>query len=434
MARRFSRRSLLKGGALAASSTLCGSFSILPGGESPNEKLNIGIIGAGGKGASDLAGVSSENIAALCDVDSGRAAGSFKRHPKAARYTDYRKMLEKEKGLDAVTVSTPDHHHAPAALMAMAMGKHVYCQKPLTHSVSEARLMREAAKKYTVATQMGNQGHGEHGSRRMVELIRAGTLGTVKEVHVWSDRPIWPQGVKRPAKAQPVPAGLDWDLWLGPAPERPYHPAYVPFKWRGWWDFGTGALGDMACHNWDIAYWALELGLPETIEATSSPLFKESAPAWSVIRYRFPAIASRPAVHLTWYDGPKRPPAKLFEGEKVSGNGSIIVGDKGKLYIPHYWGDGMLLPKKDFVGFKPPKATLPRSPGHYKEWVVACKGGPAALSNFDYSAQLTEAVLLGNLAVRLGGKVNWDAKNMKVTGRPEAEPLIKRAYRPGYMT
>ena len=210
MARRLSRRSLLKGGALAAGSALCGSFNILPGGESPNEKLNIGIIGAGGKGASDLAGVSSENIAALCDVDSSRAAGSLKRYPKAARYADYRKMLEKEKGLDAVTVSTPDHHHAPAALMAMALGKHVYCQKPLTHSVSEARLMREAAKKYKVATQMGNQGHGEHGSRRMVELIRAGTLGTVKEVHVWSDRPIWPQGVRRPAKSQPVPAGLDW--------------------------------------------------------------------------------------------------------------------------------------------------------------------------------------------------------------------------------
>ncbi|MFP6633802.1 MAG: Gfo/Idh/MocA family oxidoreductase, partial [Planctomycetota bacterium] len=279
MARTFSRRSFLKSGSLAASSTLCGGFNILPGGESPNEKLNIGIIGAGGKGAADLAGVSSENIAALCDVDNSRAAASLNRYPKAARYTDYRKMLEKEKGLDAVTVSTPDHHHAPAALMAMALGKHVYCQKPLTHSVSEARLMRAAAKKYKVATQMGNQGHSEHGSRRMVELIRAGTLGAVKEVHVWSDRPIWPQGVKRPAKSQPVPAGLDWDLWLGPAPARPYHSAYVPFKWRGWWDFGTGALGDMACHNWDIAYWALELGLPETIEATSSPLFKESAPA-----------------------------------------------------------------------------------------------------------------------------------------------------------
>ena len=433
MARTFSRRLFLKSGSLAASSTLCGGFNILPGGESPNEKLNIGIIGAGGKGAADLAGVSSENIAALCDVDNSRAASSLNRYPKAARYTDYRKMLEKENGLDAVTVSTPDHHHAPAALMAMALGKHVYCQKPLTHSVSEARLMREAAKKYKVATQMGNQGHGEHGSRRMVELVRAGTLGTVKEVHVWSDRPIWPQGVKRPAKSQPVPAGLDWDLWLGPAPERPYHPAYVPFKWRGWWDFGTGALGDMCCHNMDVAYWALKLGLPETIEATSSPLFKESAPAWSVIRYRFPAIAGRPAVHLTWYDGPKRPPAELFEGEKVSGNGSIIVGDKGKLYIPHYWGDGKLLPKKDFAGFKAPEVSLPRSPGHYKEWIVACKGGPAALSNFDYSAQLTEAVLLGNLAVRLGGKVKWDAKNMKVTGRPEAEPLIKRAYRPGYM-
>ena len=434
MVRRFSRRAFLKGGSLAAGSTLCGGFSILPGGEPPSEKLNIGIIGAGGKGGADLAGVSSENIAALCDVDSRRAAPALKRYPKAARYTDYRKMLEKEKGLDAVTVSTPDHHHAPAALMAMALGRHVYCQKPLTHSVSEARLMRAAAKKYKVATQMGNQGHSEHGSRRMVELIRAGTLGTVSEVHVWSNRPIWPQGINRPAGTQPVPTGLDWGLWIGPAPQRPYHEAYVPFKWRGWWDFGTGALGDMACHNWDIAYWALELGLPESLEAESSPLFKETAPQWSVIRYRFPAIPGRPAVKLTWYDGPKRPPAELFEGEAVTTNGSIIIGDKGKLYIPHYWGDGKLLPKKDFVGFKAPGASLPRSPGHYREWITACKGGPAALSNFDYSAQLTEAVLLGNLAVRLGGRIDWDAKNMKATGRPEADVFVKRAYRPGYMS
>ena len=426
------RRRFLETGALAATSTLLGGFRILQAGPPPSEKLNVGIIGCGGKGWSDLGGMRSENIVALCDVDDRRAANAFTEFRSVSRYRDYRVMLEKEKSLDAVTVSTPDHHHAPASLAAMTLGKHVYCQKPLTHSISEARRMQEVAKRHNVATQMGNQGHSEHGSRRMVELIRAGTLGDVREVHVWTDRPIWPQGLQRPKNKPPVPVGVDWDLWLGPAPARPFHNAYVPFKWRGWWDFGTGALGDMACHNWDIAFWALDLGSPTSVEAKSSKVFVDTAPAWSVIRYRFPARGDLPPVTLTWYDGKKLPPRELFEGETPRGNGSIIVGDKGKLYVPHYWGDGILLPKKEFAGFEAPEPTLPRSPGHYKEFITACKGGPAAMSSFDYSGPLTEAVLLGNLAVRAGEKIVWDAKRLKAVGCPQADAFIRREYRGSY--
>ena len=236
-----------------------------------NERLNIAAIGSGGKGQVDIDGCESQNIVALCDVDPGKAAHMFNRHAKAAKYADFRQMLEKEgKNIDAVTVSTPDHTHATAAAMAMRLGKHVYCQKPLTHSVLEARVLTDLARKHKVATQMGNQGHSNPDSRRYVELIQAGVLGDVKEVHIWTDRPIWPQGIGRPSGSPPVPKNVNWDLWLGPAPERPYHPAYHPFKWRGFWDFGTGAVGDMGCHNSDLAYWALNLRDPETLEAVSS--------------------------------------------------------------------------------------------------------------------------------------------------------------------
>ena len=432
MTRRIDRRRFLETTALAGAGSLLGSFQILRAGPPPSEKLNIGVIGCGGKGYSDMVGCNSENIVALCDVDDRRAAGGYRAFPKAARYRDYRKLLDKEKGIDAVTVSTPDHHHAPASIAAMTLGKHVYCQKPLTHSIHEARRMLEVAKRYKIATQMGNQGHSEHGSRRMVELVRAGALGEIRGVHIGTDRPLWPQGLARPAGEQAVPQGLDWDLWLGPAPPRPYHSAYLPFNWRGWWDVGTGALGDMACHNWDIAYWSLDLGLPRTIEAKSADLFSDAAPKWSVIRYEFPARGKRPPVTLTWYDGGKRPPAELFEGEAQKGNGSILVGSKGKLYVPHYWGDGVLLPRKSFADFKAPEPTLPRSPGHYKEWIAACKGGPPALSRFEYSAGLTESVLLGNLAVRTGKKIVWDAKTANAVGCPEADPFIHREYRGGY--
>src|SRR6185503_3790518 len=272
-----------------------------------NSKLNIGIIGAGGKGLENIKGVSSENIVAICDVDDRRAAEGYKRLPKAVRYRDYRVMLEKEKSLDAVVVTTPDHHHAPAALMAMKLGKHVYCEKPLTHSIAEAREMQRVAREQGVATQMGNQGHSYDDTRRLVEVVQAGTLGDVREVHVWTDRPIWPQGISRPDASETPPSELTWDLWLGPAPKRSYHSSYVPFNWRGGWDFGTGALGDMGCHNTDAAFWALKLEYPESIEAESSGVNSETAPKWSIIRYRFAARGKLPPVDFTWYDGGKLP-------------------------------------------------------------------------------------------------------------------------------
>src|SRR5436190_2430153 len=400
---------------------------------SPNEKLNIGMIGGGGKAVENLKGVSSENVVAICDVDEVRAAEGFKLAPQAKHYRDFRKMLEAEKSLDAVMVTTPDHTHAVAAVMAMKMGKHVYCEKPLTHSVYEARMMRDVARKYKVATQMGNQGHSFDSTRRVVELVRAGVIGPVSEVHVWTDRPIWPQGLDRPTETPPVPSTLDWDLWLGPAPYRPYNPAYLPFNWRGWWDFGTGALGDMACHCWDTAYWALELGLPETIEAQSSGANAETAPNWSIITYQVPVRKGRPPVKLIWYDGGKLPPPDLTAGKPYPKNGSLIVGQKGTIFL-HDWNADQfqILPEEKFKAYAQPPQTIPRSPGHYKEWIAACKGGPPAMSNFDYASQLTEAVLLGNVALRVGKKIEWDARDMRVKGMPEADRYIHTEYRKGW--
>jgi predicted dehydrogenase len=393
----------------------------------PNEKLNIGIIGAGGKGMENIRGVSSENIIAVCDVDDNRAAEAYKRLPDATRYRDYRRMLEKEKSLDAVVVTTPDHHHAPAALMAMKMGKHVYCEKPLTHTIDEARQMRRVAREQKVATQMGNQGHSFDDTRRLVEVVQAGTLGEVREVHVWTDRPIWPQGMDRPKDSETPPPHLDWDLWLGPAPKRPYHSSYLPFNWRGWWDFGTGALGDMGCHNTDAAFWALKLEYPESIEAESSGLNSETAPKWSIIRYRFPARGKLPPVELTWYDGGKLPDR---DPKTLPKNGCLIVGSKGTIAFKD-WNpkDFVLQPEEQFKEFVSPTPTIPRSPGHYQEWIAACKGGPPALSNFDYAALLTETCLLGNLALRVGKRIDWDAKEMRARNCPEADQFIRSAYR-----
>ncbi|MDH7570176.1 MAG: Gfo/Idh/MocA family oxidoreductase, partial [Armatimonadota bacterium] len=329
--------------------------------KSPNEKLNIGIIGCGGQGASDLRNVSSENIVALCDVDWARAANAFKEYPNARKYKDFRKMLEEGKDIDAVTISTPDHIHAPAALMAMKLGKHVYCQKPLTHTIYEARVLREAAAYYKVATQMGNQGHSNSGARRAVEVVRSGAIGAVREVHCWTDRPIWPQGLERPTETVPVPDTLDWDLWLGPAPVRPYNPCYVPFKWRGWWDFGCGALGDMACHVMDMAFWSLNLENPLSVEAQSSGVNDETAPKWSIITYEFGPRGDLPPCKLIWYDGGKKPPRELFElpeDAPIESNGTLMIGDKGKLYSPDAYGASFRLwPAKDFEGYQPPPET-----------------------------------------------------------------------------
>jgi predicted dehydrogenase len=431
--RRFVKRTAFVAGAL--SFPFVATRNVL----GANEKLNIACIGVGGKGASDVANVDNENIYALCDVDEINAAASFKKYPQAKRFKDFRVMLEKEgKHIDAVTVSTPDHMHAPAALRAMKMGKHVYCQKPLTHTIYEARQMAETARKHKVASQMGNQGHCNPATRRLVELIQAGVLGKVNEIHVWTDRPNnwWPQGVNRPTDTPPVPPTLDWDLWLGVAPQRPYHPSYVPFKWRGIWDFGTGALGDMACHCMDLAFFSLKLGAPASVEAQSSEVNSESAPLWSIINYEFPAQEGQPPVKMTWYDGGKQPAAELVKDTELSGNGIILIGGKDTLYVPNYWGAGKFLSGAKVEDFKSTPETLPKPPGfernHHQEWLDACKGGRKALSNFDYSGPLTEAVLLGDVALRAGKKILWDAGSLKVTNMPEANRYIRTEYREGW--
>ena len=406
-----------------------------------NDRINVAGIGAGGKGASDVAGAAKHgaNIVALCDVDESRAAKSFKQFPKAKRYKDFRVMLEKQKDIDAVTVSTPDHVHAVASMAAMQLGKHVYCQKPLTHSISEARALTIAAEEKKLITQMGNQAHAGEPIRRAVEVVRSGIIGKVTEAHVWTNRPIWPQGMnKRPPKQQ-VPAGLDWDLWLGPAPKRAFNSAYVPFKWRGWWDFGTGALGDMACHIMDMAFWSLDLKYPDSVEAEQGGNTKESPPSWSTITYRFPARGENPPVKLVWYDGRRDgqanlPPKELAEGVNLKGYGSFLVGDKGKFFF-NRGRDSWLVTGRDADEVsqieKETPRFIPRTKDEDFEWLEGIKGGPTPLSHFAHSGPFTETVLLGNLAVRTGRKINWDGATMQPSV-PEAEKYVKREYRNGW--
>ncbi|MCX7968804.1 MAG: Gfo/Idh/MocA family oxidoreductase [Armatimonadetes bacterium] len=414
-----------------------------------NNKLNMAFVGAGGQGGG-LVGTFSglgENIAALCDVDDQRAADTYKRFPNAKKFKDFRKMLdEMANEIDVVVVSTPDHTHAAPSVAAMKLGKHVYCEKPLTWCIGEARVMRQVALEKKVITQMGNQGTGDNRLRQAVQVVWSGVIGKVREVHIWSNRPIWPQGMDRPKETPPVPPHLDWDLWLGPAPYRPYHPDYLPFRWRGWCDFGTGALGDMGCHTMNMPVMALKLhetiaeGKTIVVEAEHSGCNGESYPNWSIVRYYFPERGDLPSVTFTWYDGGKKPPADVLpEGlspEKLPGSGALLIGDKGILYSPgDYASDWRLLPAEQFKDFQPPELTmLPRSPGHHREFVLACKGeNIKPLSNFvDYAVYLTEIVLLGNLAIRLGQKVVWDAKRGRVIGNPDAEPLVMRPYREGW--
>jgi predicted dehydrogenase len=434
MTHRVSRRRFLKtaAGAVAAPYILPRSV------RGANAKLNIAGIGVGGKGEVDVSQCGGENIVALCDPDEVRAAAMVKKFPNAKVYKDFRKMFdEMGKSIDAVTVSTPDHTHAVASVAAMKMGKHVYCQKPLTRTIHEARVMLEVAREKKVATQMGNQGHANAQSRRLVELIQGGVLGQVKEVHVWTDRPIWPQGIDRPKETPSVPKTLDWDLWLGPAPERPYSPAYVPFKWRGFWDFGTGAQGDMGCHNSDLAFWSLGLRDPVSADSEASGVSAESAPKWSIVTLQFPALGTRGPVKFVWYDGGKMPPADLAKQKELPKNGSILVGDKDTLYVPSMWGAGTFLSGAKAEDFKDIPEKLPRPKGdfehhHHEEWIEACKGGAPAYSNFDYAAPMTEALLVGNLAVRMGKKIEWDAANLKAKNAPEADVLIRPEYRKGW--
>lgn len=475
--KKFTRRKFIGHSTLAAT-----GFMIVPryvlggtGYVSPSDRLNIAAIGAGGKGDSNIryaVGFEEgkkdflENVVALCDVDDERAKASYSRFPKAKRFKDFRKMLDSMSGeIDAVIVSTPDHTHAVAAMAAMELGKHIYVEKPLTHSVHEARMLTEAARKYKVVTQMGNQGNSSDDIRRICEWIWAGTIGDVREVHCWTNRPVWAQGLVRPSEKPPVPDTLDWDLWLGPAPQQSYHSMFVPFGWRGWWDFGTGALGDMACHIIDPAFKALKLGYPSQVEATSATrygdswnrlVFPKSAPLSSMIHFDFPAREGMPPVTLHWYDGglmPRRP-EELQDGEPMgdSGGGVLFIGDKGKIMCSTYARNPTLLPTSLMKDFKEPEPTLERvTVNHQRSWIEGIKGGSMPSSNFDYAGPLTEMILMGNLAIRsldiqeekmINGekrmvytgnqKLKWDGKNMRITNYDPANQFVKRDYREGW--
>lgn len=463
---RLSRREFL--GAMTVGAA---SFQIVPGAvlglngaTSPNERLNVAGIGVGGRGYHDITAFRNENIVALCDVDWRQASRSFKEFPKAKRYKDYRRLLEEmDKDIDAVVVATPDHTHAPASMLAMERGKHVYCEKPLTHSVWEARRVAETAHQRGLATQMGNQGQAEEDVRRLCELVWHDAIGPVREAHVWTDRPsrglfdeYWPQGVGRPRDTPAVPRELAWNLWLGVAPERPYHPAYCPFKWRGWWDFGTGALGDIGCHALDPVFRALKLGAPTTVQAASTRVNKETYPLGSMVTYQFPArgagiqdinvhirglsgadagAVAMPPVKLVWYDGGLRPPRPVDLPDQVpmGDNGRLLVGDHGFIL-------GTRVFQKDpGRQWSPPPKSIPRSDDHHQEWARACKGGKPAGSNFDWAGPLAEAVLLGNVALRVDLRealtiepLKWDPAKMRFPNLEEANQFLRRDYRTGW--
>ncbi|MFH1743552.1 MAG: Gfo/Idh/MocA family oxidoreductase [bacterium] len=411
---------------------------------SPNEKLNTAHIGVGGKGRGHLEHCyKNETVVAMCDVDDVSAAESYDKYLKPNRYRDFRVMLEKEKSIDAVVVATPDNTHAVAAMAAMQLGKHVYVEKPLAYCVSEVRMLTKAARKYNVATQMGNQGHSMDCARQVCEMIWTGAIGNVREAHCWTDRPIWPQGIPGPLPSMPVPDTLDWDLWLGPAAERPYNKGYLPDNWRGWWDFGGGALGDMGCHNMDPANWALHLGAPSSVECvTQEGSNPQTYPTKSIIKYEFPERKweGKTFVPVTfyWYDGKLLPPSPkgLPESVKIGegSNGTLFIGDEGCLTCGVYGGDARLLPETRMKDYTMPDPFLERIPNedHRDNWLRACKGGKPACSNFDYAGPLAEMVLLGNVALRIGQRIEWDSRKMKVTNIPEANRFVTRRYRDGW--
>jgi predicted dehydrogenase len=442
---------LSRRGFIGTSTVAVTGFSIIPahavsglGHMAPSDKLNVAGVGISGMGKGNIANVAkTENIVALCDVDwREQAVKVFNTYPGAKQYKDFRVMLDNQKDIDAVIIATPDHTHAVISLEAMKRGKHVFTQKPLTHTVYEARVLAKAAKEYKVATQMGNQGQASEGTRRLREMIWDGVIGPIREVHVWTDRPnnglskiYWPQGVSRPAETPAVPETLDWDLFVGPSPMRPYNPAYHPFKWRGWWDFGTGALGDIGCHSLDPIFRALKLKYPTTLQAVSTLVNEETYPSGSMVRYEFPARENMPPVSLTWYDGGLRPMRipELEEGMQMGTGGTLFVGDKGKIL------DDKILPKSLRESYKIPAPYIPSSPGHEEEWILACKGGAPAGSNFDWSGPLTETVLLGNVALhrelkeKLSGQVlNWDSEKFSFTNLPEADKFLRCEYREGW--
>jgi predicted dehydrogenase len=431
MSHRPTRRRFLQTTSSAGALLAIGVHSQLPAqvSTSANAKLNIGIVGAGGRGRDNMGGVSGENIVALCDVDSNNLASAKQQHPKATEYRDWRKLLE-QKNIDAIVCSTADHTHAPCALGALRSGRHVYCEKPIGHTVEEARLLREAYAKSKVATQMGTQIHAENNYRRVVELIQAGAIGPVREAHVWCGRTISPVNPKAPPK--PVPANLDWDLWLGPAKDRPFIDGIVPgnLTWNRWWDFGNGVLGDMGSHLIDLAYWALELKHPTAVQAEGPPVDEFGNPPWQIITWDHPKTEKRPECQVKWYHHDKRPasPAGIdLNGWHI---GVMFVGDDGQLVADY--GRLVLLPEEKFKDFKRPEPTIPPSKGHYAEWIHAAKTGEPTLCNFEYSGSLIEHNLLGNVAYRTGQRLEWDAEELSATNHPDAERFIKKEYRKGW--
>ena len=444
------RRNFLKTAAAAS------AFMIVPrhvlGGPAyiaPSDKINIAAVGVNGKGRTDIQSTMHENIYALCDIDDTKMADMLNRdwtapfRDKAKRYRDYREMLENEPEIDAVLISTPDHMHAPIAARAMDLGKHLFVQKPLCHTVEEARFLARRSRETNIVSQMGNQGHAEEGARLINELVADGALGTVSEVHCWTNRPVWPQGIARPEGSDVVPASLDWDLWLGAAPHRPYlKDRYHDFNWRGWLDFGTGVVGDMGAHIIDHPYWALGLGLPEKVSASSTSWGGdfETFPIASKIHFEFPAIANRAAVKMTWYDGgllPERPEF-LENGRQMGDNdgGVLIVGDKNTLMHGVYGREPRLIPEINHLEYQKPAKTMARSPGIYQEWIDAIKDrSKVTTSNFDYAGQLTETMLLGNIAVLRASEhtvLEYDGANRRFTNDTEANAHLDKAYRAGY--
>jgi predicted dehydrogenase len=432
MTRQFTRRRFLQTGSAAALSASL--LTAQPKTPVASERLRVGIIGVAGKGESNWQAVAAAGaeIAAICDVDESRLDKINTAHPQAAFYADFRKLIE-AKGIDAVVVSTPDHMHAPPSLMALRAGLHVFCEKPLTHTVAEARLVAETAAKHKRVTQMGTQIHAGDNYRRVVELIQSGAIGKVSEVHTWVPTTYHGNG-KRP-KEDPIPKTLHWDLWLGTGLNRPCSLAkanrgtsgmvdgYVPFSWRGYWAFGGGALNDMACHHMDLPFWALKLRHPIRVSATGSPPTEETCSEWTIVEYEFPGVK------LTWYDGGKQP--RLLTDLKMKwGAGNLFVGDKGMLLADY--SRRLLLPEDKFKGFQPPAPTIPNSVGHYKEWVEACKTGKPTTCNFDYSGALAECVLLGTVSYRSGKPFEWDAAGMKTKGAPEAQQFLTKEYRNGW--
>ncbi|MBP7751373.1 MAG: Gfo/Idh/MocA family oxidoreductase [Planctomycetes bacterium] len=437
------RRAFLGAGALGGLGWTFLRNGSLAFGARANEKLNIAVIGAGGQGEGNAGNVASENIAALCDVDQQRCANTLRRFPNAKKFTDFRKLLEElQAKIDAVVVSTPDHTHAVAAVAAMQLGLHCYCEKPLNRTILEARTMRAVASSRKVVTQMGNQGSASEGLRRGVELAWGGAIGAIGEAHVWFGS--GNSGAAAPKDTPPVPPTLEWDLWLGPATYKPYHPEYAPGRWRNWRHFGTGVLGDFGCHSINMAFRALRLDRLWSAPAGAAPapvirvegeaaeINPDSYPRWCKVVYRFPARGDLPPARLTWYNGGPRPPEDLLPGRPLSEHGSALMGEKGVIFSDCPWNTRCaLLPEKQFEGFDAPR-TLPRSPGHHAEWIQACKGGPRPFSPFELGGPMTELLLLGHIAMIVGQPIEYDPVSGTIANSPEASRLLHREYREGW--